>query len=130
MKIVISTLIVLLPAIVFAQNFQNMSEQDMQKMMEQGQKMQDCMQNVDQSQLEALQKRSEEFQAELRSLCDAGKRDKVQKKAISYSKEVMNNPAMKQMKKCGELAQGMMSQMPQMPFMDEDVDYSKTHVCD
>jgi len=127
MKIVISTLIVLLPAIVFAQNFQNMSEQDMQKMMEQGQKMQACMQNVDQSQLEALQKRSEEIQAEIRGLCDAGKRDKAQKKAIAYGKEVMNNPAMKQMKKCGELAQGM---MPQMPFMDEEVDYSKSHVCD
>jgi len=126
-KIVTIILIVLLPAVVFAQNFQNMSEQDMQNMMVQAQKMQACMEQVDQSELKGLEQRSKEFQAELKALCDAGKRDKAQKKAIAYGKEMMDNLALQQMKKCGEMMKGT---MPQMGLMDEDFDYSDRHVCD
>lgn len=130
-KIVTIILIVLLPAVVFAQDFQNMSEQDMQKMMEQAQKMQACMEQVDQSQLAGLEQRSKEFEAELKALCDAGKRDKAQQKAMEYGKEMMDNPALKQMRKCGEMAEGMMTKMmPQMEIVEEDFDYSTKHVCD
>ena len=130
-KIVTGILVVLLPAVVFAENFQNMSEEDMQRMMELAQKMQTCMEQVDQSQLEGLEQRSKEFEAELKALCDAGKRDEAQAKAMAYSKEMMDNPALKQMRKCGEMSQGMMTKMmPHMEIVEEDFDYSKRHVCD
>ena len=83
-------LMVVFPAVVFAQNFQNMTEQDMQRMMELAQKMQACMEQVDQAQLAQLEQRSKEFEAELKALCDAGKRDEAQKKAMAYGKEMMD----------------------------------------
>ena len=45
MKISAIILLLLMPMITVAQNYQNMSEEDMQKMMQQAQKMQSCMQN-------------------------------------------------------------------------------------
>jgi hypothetical protein len=47
MKIFAVILLLLSPTAVLAQNYQNMSEQDMQKMMQQAQKMQECMMNID-----------------------------------------------------------------------------------
>ena len=130
-KIVTGILMVVFPAVVFAQNFQNMTEQDMQRMMELAQKMQACMEQVDQAQLGQLEQRSKEFEAELKAVCDAGKRDEAQKKAMAYGKEMMDNPALGQMRKCGEMGQGMMAKMmPHMDFVEEDYDYSNRHVCD
>ncbi len=127
MKISTCILLLLIPMIAAAQNYQGMNEEDMQKVMQQMQKMQACMQNVDQDKLKALEQRSKKFEAEVKSMCDSGKRDKAQQKAISFGMEIAKDPSMQQMRKCGELSKGM---MPKMPFMDQDKDYSSHHVCD
>lgn len=57
MKTAILALFLLLPALALAQQ-PPMNEQDLQKMMEQMQKMQACMQNVDQNELNRLEQRS------------------------------------------------------------------------
>jgi len=54
--------------------------------------------------------------------------DQAHAKAIEFSREVAQSPALQQMRECGELAQGMMPE--QMPLLDKDVDYSNRHVCD
>ena len=44
-----AAVLLILPALARAQNFQNMSEADMQNMMHQAQKMQACMAEIDPS---------------------------------------------------------------------------------
>ena len=127
MRLSASILLLLIPMVSVAQNYQGMSEADMQNTMQQMQKMQSCMSNVDQESLKALEQRSYQIEAEVKSLCASGKRDEAQETAISMGKEMMSNPAMQEMKKCGEMMQGM---VPQMAFMDQDKDFSDKHVCD
>ncbi len=117
-------LLLLLPIVAMAQNYQGMSEADMQNMM---QEMQACMQNVDQNKLKALEQRSNQFEAEMKSMCASGKRDEAQAKAIAFGMEINNDPTIQAMRKCGEIMKGM---MPMMPIMKQDKDFSKHHVCD
>ncbi len=103
----------------------------MQKMMQQMQEAQACMEKIDRSELEVLQNKSKQFEAEMKSLCTSGKRDKAQDKAMVYMKEIINNPAVKEARRCGEMMKGMMQGMAQnMPFMNDEKDYSSMHVCD
>ncbi len=127
MKIPAIVLLLLMPMVTGAQNYQGMSEGDTQKMMQQMQKMQACMQNVDQAKLKVLEQRSYQFEAEVKSLCDSGKRDEAQEKAISFGKEIVNDPTMQAMRQCSEMMKGM---VPKMPFMAQDKDRSSHHVCD
>ncbi len=127
MKIAAAFLFLLIPCAAFAQNYQGMNEQDMQKMMEQMQKMQVCMQDVDQAELKTLEHRSKQLESDIKSLCAAGKRDEAQERALSFGRDVAKAPAMQKMKECGEMMKGM---MPEMPFTDLDKDYSSHHVCD
>ncbi len=133
MKIAAIILLLLIPIVSVAQNIQGMNKGDMEKMMQQMQKLQSCMQDVDQAKLKALEKRSSELQAELESLCSKGKRDQAQKKAISFGKKMMSDPTMLTMKKCGEMMKDTMpamASMPAMPNAGEDKDQSSRHVCD
>lgn len=130
MNKLITLSLMLLPALAFAQqNFQNMSQEDMQKMMANMQKMQACMQGVDQQELEAFSQRGQQMEQEVRKLCAAGKRDEAQSKAMAFGKEVMANQAMKQMTKCGEMMAGM---MPKLPFLEQvkEEKMKSTHICD
>lgn len=113
-------LLLLLPMTVIALAVQAGGNVDM----EQVQKMQECMSRIDQSRLEALSARAETMDKEIKALCAAGKRDQAQDRAMEYGREISSAPVMQQMKKCGEMARGMMQQMPMMD------DYSDRHVCD
>ena len=121
-------LFLLLPVTVFAQQ---MSQQDMQNMMAQLQEVQACMQTIDQNELKNLEAESKKFEAEVKGLCNNGKRDAAQDKAMAYSKEVINSPAMKTMRKCTENMSGAMKGM--MPDLSPEKlakDFSSKHVCD
>ena len=121
-------LFLLLPVTVFAQQ---MSQQDMQNMMAQLQEVQACMQTIDQNELKNLETESKKFEAEVKGLCNNGKRDEAQDKAMAYSKEVINSPAMKTMRKCTENMSGAMKGM--MPDLSPEKlakDFSSKHVCD
>ena len=127
MKIFTLFLLLLLPLVSFAQNYPGMSEADMEKMMQQMQKMESCMKDVDQSKLQALEKRSRQVETEVKSLCASGKRDEAQKKAIAFGKEVVNSPTMKTMRKCGEM---MKDVMPKLSFTGLENDINNRHICD
>ena len=135
MKYLAITLLVFLPLTTFAQNPMGMSEADMQKMMQQMQKAQVCMEKIDRSQLDELEKKSKQFEAEMKSLCATGKRDAAQEKAVDYMKEVVGSPVVKEAKRCGEMMKGMMDGMmqgmnQQGSLMTQDKDYTSQHVCD
>ena len=131
MKKLAITLLCLMPVISFAQNPMGMSEADMQKMMQQMQEAQACMEKIDQAELDVLEKKAKQFEVEMKSLCASGKRDAAQEKAMVYVKEIVNSSAVQDAKKCGEKMKGMMQgMMHDAPFMNQDKDYSSQHVCD
>jgi len=131
MKKLAITLLCLTPIISFAQNPMGMSEADMQKMMQQMQEAQACMEKIDQAELDVLEKKAEKFEAEMKSLCASGKRDAAQEKAMVYVKEIVNSSAVREAKKCGKKMKGMMQgMMHDAPFLNQDKDYSSQHVCD
>ncbi len=117
-------LLALFPLISFAQT--NMPE-GMQDLMQQAQKAQACMENIDESQFDTLEQEGKNMQAEIKSLCGAGKRDEAQKQAISYSKKMMARPEMQKIQECSEMLRGM---IPDMPFDNFEEKYKNQHVCD
>ncbi len=135
MKLVISILcFALSTATAWAQNPQ-MNQQNMQQFMEAAMKAQACMQQIDQNELEKLEQETSAFEAELKKLCAAGKRDKAQKKAMAFGKSLSKKPVMREIKKCNEMMAGMMGDMmpgmmPEQELMNMDYEESGGHVCD
>ena len=127
-KSIVIILFLMFPVAATAQN-QGMNGADMGKMMQLMQEMQQCMAKVDQAELEALEKQSEKLGEELEALCKNGKRKKAQKKAVAYGKKVMKNPALVQMRKCGEITKGLIPD-DSMSSFDDEFDFSNRHVCD
>jgi predicted lipoprotein len=120
MKKFFATILLLLPMAAIAQD-----------MMVQMQEMAVCMQSIDQKEMKALGEESDAFEKEMKGLCNAGKRDEAQSKAIEFSKKMLNSSAIKTMVKCTEKIPASMKQM--MPNMDpEEIakDYRNHHVCD
>ena len=113
-----------LASAVSADNGQ-MSEERMQQMMEQAEKMQECMGKIDQKSMEAHAARAEKVNAEIKGLCAAGKHDEAQKLAMNYGKEMAASREMEDMKKCGEMMHGMMPAPP-----GPAAGSSPGHVCD
>ena len=128
MKIFVAIFCLMFPVAAAAQN-QSASGGDMQKMMRMMQEMQQCMAKVDQAELEAIEEESEKIGKELETLCAKGERKNAQNKAIAYSKKILGNPALAQMKKCTELTKGLVPE-DSMPSFEEGLDFANRHVCD
>ena len=116
----------LLPMIALAQNNSGMP-MDMQKMMEQAMKAQACMEDIDTSEFDRIEKEGKAMEAEIKTLCDAGKRDEAQDTAIAYSRELMKQPAMQKVRQCSEHLRGM---LPSMPFDNFEEEFENKHICD
>lgn len=127
MRISAMILVLLLPVVTFAQTSQGMNEQDMQKLTQQMQRLQSCMQNVDQAELQEIQQRSVQVEAEIKALCAEGKRDEAQQRAISFGRDMVQNPTMQEMRSCGDMLKNI---MPMLPMMDQDPATPARHVCD
>lgn len=109
-----------------AQNPSGMSQADMQRMMQGMQAMQQCMAKVDMEAMERLGDEGEKVQAEVKSLCKAGKRDAAQQRAMAFGMKAAKDPNMKMMGECGKQMQGM---MPPMPYSNIEQNGNR-HVCD
>ena len=127
MKILGIAISLLLPIISYAEEPAAIGEGNMQMMAERMQEMQKCMNSINKSDLEKVEKRSIQFEKKIRSLCAKGERDQAQKEALSYGEKISAMPGMQSMKKCAENTQGMMQAMP-MP--GQDMDFSNRHACD
>ena len=120
------SMLVLCTSLAWSAQPGEMTEEQMQQMMEGAQKMQECMAKIDQSAMDALAAKGEKMHAEIKKLCAAGKRDDAQKKAIAYGKEMSSSREMKAMQKCGDMAKQMMQQMPMGDVGSAD----QGHICD
>jgi Skp family chaperone for outer membrane proteins len=125
----ITTLLLMLPAMAGAQNYQNMGEADMQKMMQQMQKMQACMAEIDLSEMEEFEQRANQMQAKVDALCASGKRDEAQEEGIAFAREVSSNESMKKMQTCSKMMQGAMPGMPTTRQEAADM-VGNRHICD
>ena len=102
-----------------------MSEEQMEALMKNAEKMQECMAKVDQSEMQKLSQKSQKMHEEVQALCKADKKDEAQKRAIEFGQETANSRALQEMKKCGE-----MMQLPPGIAGAEDLASGKQHVCD
>ncbi|MGB5305951.1 MAG: hypothetical protein WBO57_06895 [Gammaproteobacteria bacterium] len=129
MKMITVFISLLVPVSAIAQNYQGMSESDMQNMMQQMQAMQTCMQGIDQSRLQEFEQRANTLEAEVKSLCASGNRDGAQQKAVAFAQEVTGNPDIQKMRTCTDKMKDM---LPVMPYMNHanGPDTSAGHVCD
>jgi hypothetical protein len=59
-----------------------------------------CMANLDPSAMEGMERKGEAFEADLKRLCKAGKRDAALQRAKQFGLEMVNDPAMKQIQAC------------------------------
>ena len=108
-----------MPLALYAQDEQ-MSEEQMQQMMENAGKMQDCMAQMDEGAMDAIAAKGEKVNAEIQKLCAAGKRDEAQNMAVDYGKEMASSKEMQAMQQCG-----MAKQMPMTGKAEKP-----GHVCD
>ncbi len=128
MKRLMTALLLILPAISGAQNYQNMSETDTQKMMQQMQQAQACMAGIDQAELKKFEQRANQMDSSVKALCAGGKRDEAQQEAMAFARDVSHNPSMRKMQECGKMMAGMpgMPTIPQGASSEDD----NRHICD
>lgn len=119
MKIVMGVLLLLVPLLAVAQAPENM--------LHNLQKMQTCLESVDQTEVRALEQRAQALQATIQSLCSNGQRDKAQQEAMAFGNEVATSKVVKQVAKCTKIMEGM---IPEMPLLDFDRDFSDYNICD
>lgn len=118
-------LLALTPVVAHAE-YPDMSQEQMQKMMAQAQKMQACFSQADPAAMQRMAEQGKALQAEISAMCKSGDRDGAQKRAVAYAKEMMNDKAFQVMKKCGEEIAQTMPQMDLKDYSDE----KQGHVCD
>lgn len=115
-----------LPALTQSVQAQGMDPAQMQLMMENAQKMQACMSDVDQSAMQAMARDAEAFQQEIKALCAAGKRDQAMSDAMAFAKRIKASPEMQKMQACRKYMEGM---MPKIPMLDAPAT-GGAHICD
>jgi len=93
-----------------------MDEKDMQAMMEQMQKMQDCMQQIDYAEITTAEQHAAKISAEVKTLCAEGKHDQAREQVITFSKKLAKIPALQELRRCSEMATGM---TPMIPLLDQ-----------
>jgi len=104
-----------------------MSEEQMQQMMQQAEAMQQCFADIDPAAMKKLEARGKQMQAEVRALCESGKRDQAQSTAMQYGREFADSKEMQAVMKCGAMAEQMVGQMSMMT--PEQIE-KRGHVCD
>jgi predicted lipoprotein len=123
----IATLSLLAASVHAQQPPAGMNQADMQRMMQGMQAMQQCMAKIDMEKMERLGQEGEKVQAEVESLCKAGKRGAAQERAMEFGMRVAKDPDMQAMRECSKPMQGMMPQP--MPYAGV-AENENRHVCD
>ncbi len=118
------------PTLAFAQMPQTMDQGQMQQMMLRMQEMQSCIQNIDSTQMQALEQRGRAMEAEVRQLCAQGKRSEAQTAAMAFAMESAADPTVQAMKKCGEKMADLMPNLARQQNFPAAEELKSRHVCD
>jgi hypothetical protein len=117
------------PSLSLAQMPGGMSQEKMQQMMEGMKMMQDCMANIDQTEMQKFQAKAQAMQGEVKALCTGGKRDEAMSRAMAFGKESASNTALQAMQKCGGGMQGMLPQLAAQTIPGQSHEKPR-HICD
>lgn len=96
------------------------------EMMQNMQKAQACMAQIDRSAMQRFGDEAQAMQSKIKSLCVQGKRDEAQEQAMAFGMKVSSQPELVKMRECMELMRGM---MPVQPYFGPEQG-SDQHVCD
>lgn len=106
-----------------------MAEEQMQQMIENDQKLLQCLKKIDRTALDKLEKEGKEVEANINDLCKAGRRDEAQAAAVAYARKVNGSKEVRAFRKCSELAKGIMGNISMM--MEESQEQLQNgNVCD
>lgn len=108
----------------------DLSREKMQKMMQSMNKVSTCMANIPASDQAKLEQKIQKYVNEVDALCKQGKKSQAQKKAIKYSKTMKQNPTVKKIEKCVDMADAKMKKEIQNSFLYQDLEKSNQQVCD
>jgi len=92
------------------------SEADMQRMMQQGQKMAACMAEIDQSRVEAISREAEAVGNEIDALCKQGDEEGALDVALAFGKKMATDPTVRKIQECSAGMRNMMAGM--LPDLD------------
>lgn len=120
-------LLPLMPALSIAQQPTGMSQEQMMQMMQNAQRMQECMSRVNQQALMEIGQRAKGMESEVKALCQAGKRRQAEKTAIAFGLEISNDENVKMARECGEMMRGS---MPDMKYPTSEEDFKDRNICD
>lgn len=120
-------LLLCIPGWAVAQN-----DVQMQRMMEQAREAQMCMEKIDRAKLQIMADKAQAMEAEIKSLCSAGKRDEAQSTGMKYGLEMSRSSVAKEMRRCSEMMSGVMAGFggmghSSMPTVEE---MESQHICD
>ena len=119
-------MLVLAPGLVIAQNDAGLPK-DMTQMLLQAQKAQECMQKIDQSQMDKFEQEGTKMETEIKRLCDSGKTAEAQDQAMAFSRKMMDSDTMKEIRQCTEMMRGM---LPEMPFDNIEEKMANSNICE
>jgi len=120
----IALILSLLYTLGTSQDISSMNEAQMQAMMQEMQKVQVCLSQLDMSALQNMQTEALHAQNDVKKLCESGQRDKAQKIAINFSKRMLHMHVLSELKGC--VKDSAMASMMDINAQD----FSKRHVCD
>ena len=106
-----------------------LTEAQRQQLVEQAAQLQDCLAKVDQNALQALSDQGEQTQSEVQALCQSGKREAAQQKAMTYIKALEQSGILNEIKKCGTVGEQVVRQMA-LPATTDTEMASGSHICD
>ena len=87
----------------------------MKKLEAQMKKTQQCLEDVDDAQIQALRRRAEQAEAEIERLCAQGKEAQARKRAIEIGRELQGDATVKKLSECSA---GMQKALPDMPWTE------------
>ncbi len=116
----------LLSSHAFASHMVDMEGRNMQQMMLQMQKMQQCLMQVNAAEIHQYEVEISKFESKLRSLCQQGKREQAQTEALEFAKKIANSEAIKTIQACTKdmRANAFMPATPDFENLDGQ------HICD
>jgi hypothetical protein len=92
--------------------------------------LEECLNRVDATAMQALEARSEQAQDEVRALCAAGDREGAEKRAAAFARELAASRETLLVRDCGEMARQMFAAMPPNARATQDPPFEMGHVCD
>lgn len=140
-KHLMTFLLVWAPSLAFAQQPGNFDPEMMRRMQDpaamqemaaQAKAAQKCMESIDRTKVDALQKRAEAASKEIDGLCAAGKKKEALARGLTLSREMRSDATVKKLRDCtagmSEMMQGMIPSG--LPGMNDEPDPTDSDICD